>query len=264
MKYKTLRINPRFVLGLIKDVQLAPSPYWVQRRLRLAGMRPINNIVDATNYAMFEVGEPLHAFDFDTLIKRAKGKAPIISTRPAQPGERLKTLDGVERTLNEFTVLVCDTAGALSLAGVMGGEESEVNEHTRNILLEGAAWNMINTRRTVMAQNLPSEAAYRFSRGVHPGVAEHGVLRGLELMQQWSGGEVAAGLVDNYPIPPKDPDVEITTHDVKRWLGIHLSLEEIAVILRSLEFQVQVELDHLRAHDPASSPGYRARCGWCS
>ena len=112
-------------------------------------MRPINNIVDATNYAMLEVGEPLHAFDYDVLVQRAGGKAPTIITRTAQPGETLTTLDGVERTLDDFTVLVCDTAGALSIAGVMGGAESEVSENTRNVLLEGAAWNFINIRRTV-------------------------------------------------------------------------------------------------------------------
>ena len=111
------------MLGLIQDVTIKPSPYWVQRRLRLAGMRPINNIVDATNYAMLEIGEPLHAFDYDVLVQRAGGKPPTIITRTARQGERLTTLDGVERTLDDFTVLVCDTAGALSIAGVMGGAE---------------------------------------------------------------------------------------------------------------------------------------------
>ncbi len=156
-------LNPRFVVGLIREIQLRPSPYLVQRRLRLAGMRPINSIVDATNYAMLEIGEPLHAFDYDVLVKRAGGRPPTIITRPAQAGERLTTLDGVERTLDPFTVMVCDTAGALSLAEVMGGQESEVSETTTNVLLEGAAWNFINTRRTVNAQKLPSEAAYRFA-----------------------------------------------------------------------------------------------------
>ena len=115
-------------------------------RLRLAGVRPINHIVDATNYAMLEVGEPLHAFDYDVLRKRAGGKAPRIITRLAKPGERLTTLDDVERQMDAFTVMVTDQSGALALAGVMGGAESEVNEGTRNVLLEGAAWNMINTQ----------------------------------------------------------------------------------------------------------------------
>ncbi|MGB9639549.1 MAG: phenylalanine--tRNA ligase subunit beta [Anaerolineales bacterium] len=244
------QLNPRFVLGLIENVQIRPSPYQVQRRLRLAGMRPINNIVDVTNYAMLELGEPLHAFDYDVLVQRANGKAPTIITRPAQPGEKLKTLDNVERTLNDFTILVCDTLGPLSIAGVMGGAESEVSENTRNVLLEGAAWNMINIRRTVFAQNLPSEAAYRFSRGVHPAMAERGVLRGLELMQQWSDGVVAQGLVDAYPLPPKDPQIAITPAEVRRHLGISLTTQEICDILSRLEFKVQQDGETILATVP--------------
>lgn len=108
------RVNPRFVLGLVENVEIKPSPYQVQRRLRLAGTRPINNIVDATNYAMLEVGEPLHAFDYDVLLKRAGGKAPRIITRLAEPGERLTTLDDVERQMDAFTVMVTDQSGALA------------------------------------------------------------------------------------------------------------------------------------------------------
>ncbi len=255
-------LNPRFVLGLIRDVKIGPSPYKVQRRLKLAGMRPISNIVDATNYAMLELGEPLHAFDYDVLVSRtavshrraagARGtnggsptyKTPKIITRTARPGEKLTTLDGVERTLDEKTVLVCDTVGALSIAGVMGGAESEVSAKTRNILLEGAAWNFTNIRRTAKAQDLLSEASFRFSRGVHPAMAERGVRRGLELMRQWAGGVVAQGLVDNYPLPPSAPTIEITPADVKRWLGIELSVGEIQKILESLEFRCALKTDH--------------------
>jgi len=243
-------LNPRFVLGLIREVKIGPSPYWVQRRLRLAGMRPINNIVDATNYAMLEVGQPLHAFDYDVLMKRAGSKAPKIITRTAQKGERLTTLDGVEHVLDDFTVLVCDTAGALSIAGVMGGAESEVHAGTRNVLLEGAAWNYINIRRTMTAQRMQSEAAYRFSRGVHPAMAQRGVSRCLELMSQWSGGIVEEGLVDNYPLPPKDPLVEVTSQDVHRWLGIDLNAGQIAEILKRLEFAVQVHDQTVHVQTP--------------
>ena len=243
-------LNPRFVLGLIRDVEIAPSPYWVQRRLLLAGMRPIYNIVDATNYTMLEVGEPLHAFDYDILVERAGGKAPKIITRTAHAGELLTTLDGEEHTLSDFTVLVCDTEGALAIAGVMGGAESEVHEGTRNVLLEGAAWNFINIRRTIADQRMSSEAAYRFSRGVHPAMAERGVRRGVELMRQWSGGVIAEGLIDNYPLPPIDPSVEVTPRDAQRWLGIELTPEEIADILRRLEFNVEVDGDTVRATSP--------------
>lgn len=232
-------LNPRFVLGLIKNIEIKPSPDWVQRRLKLAGMRPINNIVDATNYAMLELGEPLHAFDYDVLVERAGGKAPTIITRTAKKGEKLTTLDDVERKLDSFTVLVCDTTGSLSIAGVMGGAETEVTDKTRNVLLEGAAWNFINIRQTLKAQNFSSEAAYRFSRGVHPAMASRGVSRGLELMRQWSGGVVNAGLVDKYPLPTKPSIVEIEPADAQRWLGVELSVKEIAAILRKLEFSVE-------------------------
>src|SRR3990172_6512113 len=187
-------LNPRFTAALIKGVTIAPSPYQVQRRLRLAGMRPINNIVDATNYAMLEIGQPLHAFDYDVLAARAKGKPPAIITRLPEPGETLTTLDGVERKLDDFTILVCDAQGVLSIGGVMGGSESEVSERTTTVLLEGAAWNFLNIRRTIQAQKLQSEAGYRFSRGVHPAMTARGVSRGIELMRQWAGGGGGAGV----------------------------------------------------------------------
>ncbi|MCP4141434.1 MAG: phenylalanine--tRNA ligase subunit beta [Chloroflexi bacterium] len=243
-------LNARFVLGLIRDVEIAPSPYLVQRRLRLAGIRPINNLVDATNYAMFEVGEPLHAFDYDVLVERAKGKEIVISTRTAEEGEKLTTLDNEERTLQASNVLVCDEAGALSIAGVMGGLESEVTEDTKNVLLEGAAWNFINIRRTANHHNLPSEASYRFSRGVHPALAEDGVKRGLYWMQKWANGKIAPDLVDNYPLPPSDPVVTVTEADVKRLLGVEISAEKIAELLTRLEFSTQVEGTSVSAATP--------------
>jgi phenylalanyl-tRNA synthetase beta chain len=248
------KLNPRFVFGMIENVKSQPSPYKVQFRLRLAGMRPINALVDATNYAMLEIGEPLHAFDYDVLLKRAKVSGqdhPTIITRPARKGETLVTLDDIERTLDDFTVMVCDQSGALALAGVMGGAESEIGESTKNVLLEGAAWNMINTRRTLVSQNLSSEAAYRFSRGVHPEMASKGVLRGLNLMLAWAGGTVAQGLVDVYPLPPENPEVSITRSDVNRWLGIDLSLSQMAEFLESLEFTVQITGDVVKATAPS-------------
>jgi phenylalanyl-tRNA synthetase beta chain len=245
-------LNPRFVLGLIRDVEIKPSPYKVQRRLRLAGIRPINNIVDATNYAMLDQGEPLHAFDYDVLVSRAAGKNIKIITRPAADGEKLTTLDHEERTLISTNVLVCDEKGSLSLAGVMGGAESEVTEKTRNILLEGAAWNFINIRKTAKQHNLPSEASFRFSRGVHPSLAETGVRRGLQLMAEWSGGKVAPGLVDAYPLQPKDSVVDVTPQDVKRLLGIDLTVEKIAELLTHLEFKCEVITDNqLRVTAPS-------------
>lgn len=245
------QLNPRFVLGMLEGAEQRPSPYWVQRRLRLAGMRPINAVVDATNYVMLELGQPLHAFDYDVLVKRAGGQAPTIITRAAKPGETLTTLDEVERKLDDFTVLVCDTAGPLSLAGVMGGLESEIRPGTTNILLEGASWNYVNTRRTTFSQRLVSEAGFRFSRGVHPALSSEGVMLCLQRMAEWAGGTISAELVDNYPQPVVDPEVSIDTAEVKRLLGIDLSAAEIAALLSRLEFTCRVDGDTVTAKTPS-------------
>ena len=246
-------LNPRFVVGLLTGAKAQPSPYRVQYRLRLAGMRPINSTVDATNYVMLESGQPLHAFDYDVLLKRAGGKAPTIITRTAEKGESLTTLDGAPHKLDDFTELVCDTAGALSIAGVMGGQESEISDGTQNILLEGAAWNFINIRRTVASQRMHSEAAFRFARNVHPALAELGVRLCLKRMAEWSGGQIAAGLIDEYPKRYNDPLVTVSEADVERLLGIHIPAKEIASLLGRLEFECKVS----GATVEARSPSYR-------
>jgi len=243
-------LNPRFMFGLIRNVKIQPSPYQVQRRLRLAGMRPIDSIVDATNYAMLEIGQPLHAFDYDVLKERAGDKAIKIITRAAKDGEKLTTLDGEKRTMTPVNVLVCDEKSSLAMAGVMGGLESEVTENTKNVLLEAAGWNFINTRRTSFAHNLHSEASFRFSRGVHPAIAEPGLKRGLQYMAAWGEGKVAPGFVDEYPLQPKDPTVEVTSQDVKRLLGIELSTQEIADLLSRIEFECKVKGDKVIAQTP--------------
>jgi phenylalanyl-tRNA synthetase beta chain len=213
-------------------------------------MRPINCIVDATNYVMLELGEPLHAFDYDILTERASGTSPTIITRTAEEGEKLTTLDGEEHILDAEMELVADTAGPLSLAGVMGGEESEVTDKTSNVLLEGASWNFINIRKTVGKLKINSEASYRFSRGVHPALAEQGVRLCLKRMQAWGGGEIAAGLIDHYPNPPVDPVVELTATWVNESLGTAISADEIAEILTRLEFECEVQEDRIIAKTP--------------
>ncbi len=244
-------LNPRFTAGLIRNVEIKQSPYHIQRRLKLAGMRAINTIVDATNYAMIELGQPLHAFDYDVLKERAGKKKIKLITRAAKDGEKVTTLDGNERTLTSMNVLVSDEKGSLALAGVMGGSESEVTDKTKNVLLEGAAWNFINIRRTAKQHNLPSEASFRFSRGVHPAVAETGVKRGLQYMAAWAGGAVAPGLVDVYPLKPKDSVVEITSQDVKKLLGIDLTTKEIAALLTKLEFKCEETKNGLHVTAPS-------------
>lgn len=232
-------LNPRFTLALLKNTTIKPSPYWMQRRLILAGMRPINNIVDVTNYVMLETGQPLHAFDYDKLVGRAQGIAPTIITRLAKPGEELETLDGVKRKLDPFTILVCDTKGSLSIGGVMGGAASEVDANTKNVLLESASWEFINIRQTMASQKLSSEAGYRFSRGVHPSIAKTGLLRAIELMRELGGGEIAKGIIDNYPRKPKKIVIDLPVSEVQRQLGVEMPAKDVARFLERLEFQVE-------------------------
>jgi phenylalanyl-tRNA synthetase beta chain len=244
-------LNPRFVAILIKGITVKDSPYWMQRRLRLAGMRPINNIVDISNYVMLEVGQPNHAFDWDVLRRRADEYNPPLSsgtegkrgpvkiiTRLAHPGETVLTLDGKTHLMPDYSILVTDPQSNLSIGGIMGGGETEVSDHSQNILLEAAAWNFINIRRTSQALNIKSEAAYRFSRGVHPSQALLGALRGAKLMAELAGGTIAPGIVDYYPNPPQPITIELPQAEVTRLLGVELSLAEIKTILESLEFKV--------------------------
>lgn len=247
-------LNPRFVAVLIEGIRVKPSPYWMQRRLRLAGMRPINNIVDISNYVMLEVGQPNHAFDWDALRRRADEYAgpngPVkIITRLAQPGEKVVTLDDKTHELPDYSILVTDPQSNLSIGGIMGGLESEVSENSQNILLEAAAWNFINIRRTSQALNIKSEAAYRFSRGVHPALAMTGALRGAKLMCELAGGVIAEDVFDYYPNPPQQVTVDLPQAEVTRLLGIELSLAEIKKILEALEFKVE-EIDNPKSQIP--------------
>jgi phenylalanyl-tRNA synthetase beta chain len=272
-------LNPRFTLALIRDIELRPSPDWMQRRLKLAGMRPINNIVDATNYVMLELGQPLHAFDYDILVERAGGQPPTIITRLPDPGEHLTTLDGVDHALDEFNILVADTRGSLSVGGIMGGQESEVQDPsldvldatgvetkegeelphgkatarrpaTQTVLLEAATWIYTNIRRTMQSQKMSSEAGLRFSRGVHPAMALRGLLRCIEVMRQISGGVVAQGHIDVYPLPAPVVRVDLPLSEADRLLGFQIPQHEIVRILRALEFEVAEEGDLLHVTVP--------------
>jgi phenylalanyl-tRNA synthetase beta chain len=243
-------LNPRFVLGMIDNAAQVPSPYAIQRRLRLSGMRPINAVVDATNYVMMELGQPLHAFDYDVLVKRAGGKAPTIITRPAGEGEKLTTLDDITHTLSPEMIVVADTAGTLSLAGVMGGLESEITSQTKTVLLEGASWNFINVRRAVTKTKINSEAGYRFSRGIHPAIADDAVALCLDYMAQWSGGTICQGLVDAYPCPVKDSVVTLSIEKINGFLGVQRSAKEVAEHLTRLEFVCSIKDDVLTIQAP--------------
>lgn len=232
-------LSARYIATIIRDVEIGPSPQWMQDRVRKAGMRPISNIVDITNYVMLEWGQPLHAFDYDKLVARAGGGVPTIIVRRARPGETMRTLDDVDRTFDEDTLLICDTAGPVAVAGVMGGFDTEIDEHTRNILLESANFDYISIRRTTQALKLPSEASLRFGKGIHPELAEPAVRRASELMRTLAGGTIARGLVDAYPVQPEPAVIELTTSAVERNLGIGFSLKEMVAILEPLEFECE-------------------------
>ncbi|HEY3340713.1 MAG TPA: phenylalanine--tRNA ligase subunit beta, partial [Anaerolineae bacterium] len=239
------RLNPRFTIGIAQGVRQGQSPYWMQRRLTLAGMRPINNIVDISNYVMLETGHPTHAFDYDAISVPAK-----IITRLAQPGEELTTLDGAQRKLQANDIVVADTRHALSIAGVMGGAESEVKDHTRNILFEVATWNWVNIRRTARFHNLNSEASYRFAHNLHPDLAMLAQKRGLSLLQQLAGASIARGILDAYPLPFPSVAITLDPDEVARLLGVVVSVAEITRILTSLEFDVAPEGGKLRVTAP--------------
>ncbi|MCI0393590.1 MAG: phenylalanine--tRNA ligase subunit beta [Chloroflexi bacterium] len=247
-------LNPRFVAMIIEGVEQRPSPQWMQRRLRLAGQRPINAVVDISNYVMLEMGQPNHTFDYDVLRRRADSYDPDgpihIHTRLPYEGETLTTLDGVSHELRPYNILVTDPAGALSLGGIMGGLESEINDQTTNVLLEAAGWNFINIRRSANDLKISSEAGFRFSRGVHPSQAILGARRVAELLRRHAGGKVAQGIIDYYPNPPEVRPIRLTAAEVRRIGGINPSQAEIKRLLEALEFIVEDQGDHLLVVSP--------------
>lgn len=242
-------LNPRFVALIIEDVQQKPSPFWLQYRLRLAGQRPLNVVVDVSNYVMLEMGQPNHTFDYDFLRRRASKydlDGPIhINTRLPYKGEKLTTLDGVTHALPPFTILVTDPEGNLSLGGIMGGEESEIRPETDDVLLEAAAWNFINIRRSATELGIHSDAAFRFSRGVPPSQALLGAKRAAELLRRLAGGVVAQGIIDYYPEPAEPVTVELSPEYARRLSGLDLSAEKMSELLERLAFKVEPYGDHL-------------------
>jgi phenylalanyl-tRNA synthetase beta chain len=249
------QLSARYAAMLLRDVRIGSSPGWMQRRLTYAGMRPISNIVDITNYVLLEWGQPLHAFDYDKLAERAGGKAPHIIVRPARAGEVLATLDEGNKaaplTLTTDMLIIADEKGPIALAGIKGGADTMVTEATRNVLLESANFDFISIRRTMKALNLPSEASIRFSKGIHPETVRPAAERAAELMRQHAGATVCRGIVDVYPNPLPPRVIDLKMAEVRRLLGMDLPRAECARILRGLEFQVEeIGADTLRATAP--------------
>jgi phenylalanyl-tRNA synthetase beta chain len=228
-------LSARYTATLVSGVRIGPSPEWMRRRLRLAGVRPISNVVDVTNYVMLEWGQPLHAFDYDALLRRARG-VPEITVRPARPGEILTTLDGVTRALTPERLVIADGAGPVAVAGVMGGAETEVTDATTSVLLEAACFHFVSIRKTTQALKLPSEASARFGRGVPPALAEPASRRATELIRTLAGGTIAQGMADCYPAPQAPVAVSLGPADARRILGMDVSRGEMDRILTALEF----------------------------
>jgi phenylalanyl-tRNA synthetase beta chain len=245
----------RYTALVIQDVHIGPSPQWLQDRLTKAGMRPINNVVDITNYVMLEWGQPLHAFDYDVLVRRAQqvgDVTPTIVVRRAAAGEKFTTLDGTARTLADSMLMIADTLGDVALAGVMGGLESEVTPQTRTVLLESATFDGINTRRTSQALKLFSEASFRFARGIPATLNDIAARRAADLMRQYAGARLVPGMVDAYPVPQPAALVYTTATDMVRILGMPVTLLQASEALAQLDFQVRV-VDAPAAHAPADA-----------
>ena len=230
---------PRYSAAFIRGVKVDPSPFWMQIRLRRAGMRPINNIVDITNYVMLELGQPLHAFDYHLLRPRPGDDLPAIIVRRARPGEQMKTLDGILRTFDEEMLLITDGGGPVAVAGVMGGLESEVTETTTDVLLEAANFHFLNVRRTARLLGLTTDASQRFGRQVDPELTVIAAARAAHLMAELGGGDVVPVIGDLYPGRQPSRTIELALSQVNRILGIEVPADEIVRILTSLEFQVQ-------------------------
>ena len=224
---------PRFTASLIEGVEIGPSPQWLQDRLLRMGMRPINNVVDITNYVMLELGQPLHAFDYDLVRGRH------ITVRRAADGEKMTTLDGVEREFDGEMLLICDDKGPVGIAGIMGGLESEVTENTRNVLLEIANFAPGSIRRTSTHLKLRSEASLRFEKGIGADTPALAQRRALHLFEQLTGGRIARGLIDHYPGQSPRSRIDVPADRIHRVLGIEIPAADVQAILGRLGFECE-------------------------
>jgi phenylalanyl-tRNA synthetase beta chain len=228
---------PRYAARMVENITVGPSPDWLRDRLLSVGLRPINNLVDVTNFVMMETGQPLHAFDYDRL---EEGR---IVVRTAEEGEKFTTLDGKERTLAGDMLMICDGKRPVAVGGVMGGLNSEIEDHTRNVLIESAYFDPVSIRRTAKRLGLSTDASHRFERGVDP----EGTLRALDraaaLMAELGEGTLLEGTVDERPIVVGPKPIALGAGAVNRHLGTRLDREEIAQYLRSIEFEAVPEPD---------------------
>jgi len=223
----------RYCASLITGVKISESPEWMKKWLVSYGMRPINNVVDITNYVMLEWGQPLHAFDFTKLAGRG------IVARRARRDEQITSLDGVERKLSGDMLVIADKERAVAVAGIMGGANSEVEANTTSILLESASFSPTSIHYTGHILGMPSEACVRFERGLSPEMTMPALRRATQLIVQFAGGQAAQGIIDVYPGKKERTSIRITTSDVKRILGIEFTVDEVTQTLNSLGFDCQ-------------------------
>jgi phenylalanyl-tRNA synthetase beta chain len=238
------RLCPRFTARVFTDVQIGPSPTWLQARLTAAGQRPINNVVDITNYVMLLTAQPLHSFDLD------KVPGGALTVRTASDGERMTTLDGVERALDAETVLVCDRQGPTGIAGIMGGQTSEVSARTTRVLLEVANWNGTNILRTSRLLGLRSEASSRFEKQLHPDLCLRAQRIASRLLVELCGARLVPGTIDVAAAAPVPRRIQLRAARVEGLLGMRIEQSDQAAYLERLGFGVEVEGDDLRVEIP--------------
>jgi phenylalanyl-tRNA synthetase beta chain len=237
---------PRYVARLIMDVKVGPSPRWLVERLERLGQRSINNVADVTNLVLRELGHPTHAFDFEKLIEHR------IVVRRANAGETLVTLDGFLRKLAEDMLVIADGARPVAMAGIMGGEETEISSQTRHVLLESAYFQPLSVRRTARALGMETDASYHFERGMDPEMPPRAADRVARLITEVAGGRVLRGAVDAYPNPAQRKTVRLRQARLNRIIGFEVPMDEAGRILRRLGFEVQrLKADELLAVAPS-------------
>lgn len=224
---------PRFTVRMLKNIKIGPSPDWMKKRLRACGMRPISNVVDVTNYVMLELGQPMHAYDYD----KVEGHTLIV--RRCAEGEKLVTLDEKERDLTNDMITIGDAKRAVGLGGVMGGFDTEVTDKTVNVLLEAASFNGASIRRTSRSLGLRSEASGRFERGVDTVLPHNALNRAAYLLEQMGACETVQGIVEDYPDAVDTKVITVTPAEISGRIGMEISGEEMVKILRALQFQVE-------------------------
>lgn len=226
------KLVPRYTGVTISNIRVASSPAWLQNRLKAIGVTPKNNVVDATNYVLHALGQPLHAFDADHIV----GRKIIVKT--ADEGMRFTTLDGVERTLSAEDIIVCDAEKPLCLAGVLGGQNSGVNHSTRNIFLESAYFDSVAVRKTAKRHSISTDASYRFERGINIDECKFALMYAALLIEEIAGGVISSEVVDLYPKKQEDFQVFLTFDKVDRVIGQKISHDTIKSILHSLDVKI--------------------------